>query len=161
MISKAKIKYIRSLELKKNRTAEGLFVAEGPKVVGDLMPTMRLRYVVATESWLKANNTKISAEVEVFDVTEEELRKVSYLQTPQEVWYHNSYCRLVWHREHLLQPRYCRRLQSEGGAGYYGKHCSCEYHLYRHYQIANVASCRISCVRHPTRWRRYLCQRAE
>ena len=32
MISKAKIKYIRSLELKKNRTAEGLFVAEGPKV---------------------------------------------------------------------------------------------------------------------------------
>ena len=85
MISKAKIKYIRSLELKKNRTAEGLFVAEGPKVVGDLMPTMRLRYVVATETWLKANHTKIPAEVEVFDVTEEELRKVSYLQTPQEV----------------------------------------------------------------------------
>ena len=85
MISKAKIKYIRSLELKKNRTADGLFVAEGPKVVGDLMPTMRLRYVVATESWLKANHTKIPAEVEVFDVTEEELRKVSYLQTPQEV----------------------------------------------------------------------------
>ena len=85
MISKAKIKYIRSLELKKNRTAEGLFVAEGPKVVGDLMPTMHLRYVVATESWLKANHTKIPAEVEVFDVTEEELRKVSYLQTPQEV----------------------------------------------------------------------------
>ena len=85
MISKAKIKYIRSLELKKNRTADGLFVAEGPKVVGDLMPTMHLRYVVATESWLKANQTKIPAEVEVFDVTEEELRKVSYLQTPQEV----------------------------------------------------------------------------
>ena len=85
MISKNKIKYIRSLELKKNRTAEGLFVAEGPKVVGDLMPTMRLRYVVATESWLKANQTTIPAEVEVFDVTEEELRKVSYLQTPQEV----------------------------------------------------------------------------
>ena len=85
MISKAKIKYIRSLELKKNRTAEGLFVAEGPKVVGDLMPTMHLRYVVATESWLKANHIKIPAEVEVFDVTEEELRKVSYLQTPQEV----------------------------------------------------------------------------
>ena len=58
MISKAKIKYIRSLELKKNRTAEGLFVAEGPKVVGDLMPTMRLRYVVATESWLKATKQR-------------------------------------------------------------------------------------------------------
>ena len=34
MISKAVIKYVRSLELKKNRLREGLFVAEGPKVVG-------------------------------------------------------------------------------------------------------------------------------
>ena len=36
MISKNLIKYIRSLELKKNRQKEGVFVAEGPKVVGDL-----------------------------------------------------------------------------------------------------------------------------
>ena len=33
MISKNKIKYIRSLELKKNRNKEGKFVAEGFKVV--------------------------------------------------------------------------------------------------------------------------------
>ena len=37
MISKNQIKLIRSLELKKNRKREGLFVAEGPKVVGDLL----------------------------------------------------------------------------------------------------------------------------
>ena len=37
MISKNKIKEIRALERKKIRVAEGLFVAEGPKVVGDLM----------------------------------------------------------------------------------------------------------------------------
>ena len=36
MISKNLIKYIRSLELKKNRQKEGVFVAEGPKVVGDI-----------------------------------------------------------------------------------------------------------------------------
>ncbi len=36
MISKAEIKLIRSLEKKKYRQSEGLFVAEGPKVVGDL-----------------------------------------------------------------------------------------------------------------------------
>jgi len=35
MISKNKIKYIRSLELKKNRNKEGKFVAEGFKVVDD------------------------------------------------------------------------------------------------------------------------------
>ncbi len=36
MISKNKIKYIHSLELKKNRNKEGVFVAEGHKVVEDL-----------------------------------------------------------------------------------------------------------------------------
>ncbi len=37
MITKAQQKLIRSLEQKKYRQREGLFVAEGPKVVGDLM----------------------------------------------------------------------------------------------------------------------------
>ena len=37
MISKNQIKWVHSLELKKNRRREGLFVAEGPKVVGDLL----------------------------------------------------------------------------------------------------------------------------
>ena len=50
MLSKTKIKLIRSLELKKNRQSEGLFVAEGPKVVGDLMPYFRPRLVVATKA---------------------------------------------------------------------------------------------------------------
>ena len=37
MLSKNKIKYIRSLELKKNRKEEQVFVAEGHKLVGDLL----------------------------------------------------------------------------------------------------------------------------
>ena len=37
MLSKAKIKYIRSLELKKYRKAGNVFLAEGPKLVGDLL----------------------------------------------------------------------------------------------------------------------------
>ena len=37
MLSKNKIKYIRSLELKKNRKEEKVFVAEGHKLVDDLM----------------------------------------------------------------------------------------------------------------------------
>ena len=36
MISKNKIKLIRSLETRKGREKAGLFIAEGPKVVGDL-----------------------------------------------------------------------------------------------------------------------------
>ena len=37
MISKNQIKYIHQLELKKFRKQEGLFIAEGHKVVGDLL----------------------------------------------------------------------------------------------------------------------------
>ena len=36
-LSKNRIKYIRSLELKKNRKADKVFLAEGPKLVGDLL----------------------------------------------------------------------------------------------------------------------------
>ena len=37
MISKNKIKYIHSLNLKKNRDAQNVFVAEGSKIVGDIL----------------------------------------------------------------------------------------------------------------------------
>ena len=83
MISKAKIKYIRSLELKKNRKAEGVFVAEGPKVVGDLLATTPAKLIIATSSWMQSNHAKTTGEV--IEVTEEELRKVSFLQHPQQV----------------------------------------------------------------------------
>ena len=42
MLSKNKIKYIRSLELKKKRKEEQVFVAEGHKLVGDLLGTRRV-----------------------------------------------------------------------------------------------------------------------
>ena len=37
MLSKNKIKSFRSLEMKKNRDANDVFVAEGPKVVHDIL----------------------------------------------------------------------------------------------------------------------------
>lgn len=37
MLSKNKIKYIHSLELKKTRKEEQVFLAEGPKLTGDLL----------------------------------------------------------------------------------------------------------------------------
>ena len=83
MLSKAKIKLIRSLELKKNRQSEGLFVAEGPKVVSDLLSYFRPRFIVATRAWLESNARP--AVTEVIEVTDEELAKASFLKTPQEV----------------------------------------------------------------------------
>lgn len=83
MISKNKIKYIRSLELKKNRNKERKFVAEGFKVVDDLLALQPADLIVATGEWLRGKHFR--AETEVIEVTDEELKKVSFLQHPQQV----------------------------------------------------------------------------
>ena len=54
MVSKNQIKFVKSLELKKNRKREGLFVAEGPKVVGDLLRAgFQPHSIFATEEYAK------------------------------------------------------------------------------------------------------------
>lgn len=83
MLSKAKIKLIKSLEMKKFRQAEGLFVAEGPKVVGDLLPHFHCRLLVATDKWLLDNPQPKADEIIV--ATDEELQKASFLKNPQRV----------------------------------------------------------------------------
>ena len=83
MISKNKIKYIRSLELKKNRNKEGKFVAEGFKVVDDLLALQPADLIVATQEWLHGKH--LADQTEVIEVIEEELKKVSFLQHPQQV----------------------------------------------------------------------------
>ena len=86
MISKNQIKYIRQLELKKYRKREGVFVAEGLKVVGDLLRRYQPVAVYATEEWWKEERGKRK---EICDsatiVTDDELRRISFLQHPQQV----------------------------------------------------------------------------
>lgn len=82
-ISKSKIKYICSLELKKNRKEEKVFVAEGPKIIEELTGIFHCRLIVATEEWLK-KNPSVKAD-EIHEVSYNELKKVSMLKTPQEV----------------------------------------------------------------------------
>lgn len=83
MISKNRIRFIKSLRLKKHRLQEGLFVAEGPKVVGDLLEIYPAHSIVATAEWIRSH-AHIHAE-EIIEVSEEELRNVSFLQHPQQV----------------------------------------------------------------------------
>lgn len=83
MISKAKIKYLRSLDLKKNRTSEGVFVAEGPKAVGDLLEKMPAQMIFATPQW--QSDVVLTEATEIYTVTDDELKKISFLQHPQQV----------------------------------------------------------------------------
>lgn len=85
MISKAKIKYIQQLGQKKYRRAEEAFVAEGPKIVGDLMAVTPPLMVVATEEWTAMHHTSLPAATELITVTDDELRRISFLQHPQKV----------------------------------------------------------------------------
>lgn len=79
MISKNQIKFVRQLEQKKNRRKEGLFVAEGPKVVGDLLRAgFKAHSIFATNEWVHQGQA-------FQEVNEEELRRVSFLQHPQQV----------------------------------------------------------------------------
>lgn len=47
-LSKNRIKYIHSLEQKKNRKADKVFLAEGPKLVGDLLGHFPCQFLLAT-----------------------------------------------------------------------------------------------------------------
>lgn len=85
MISKQKLKLIHSLEQKKNRDSEGLFIAEGPKVVGELAPHYACRYLAATTDWIEVNQSIAEGAKEVVKVTHQELKKASLLKTPQNV----------------------------------------------------------------------------
>lgn len=85
MISKNQFKYIRQLEQKKYRRREGLFVAEGIKTVEDLMQRYQPRMLYATDEYLNSRSHLLKAEDGVCRVTDEELRRLSFQQHPQQV----------------------------------------------------------------------------
>ena len=85
MLSKSKIKLIKSLERRKFRDKEGLFVAEGPKVVGELMMRWTPTYVATLPRWAE-NHSELLAQVAECDIVSDEiLRRCSLQSSPQDV----------------------------------------------------------------------------
>ena len=80
MLSKNDIKQVHLLEQKKHRTQSGLFVAEGPKVVGDL-----LRHGFLPQRLLATVDYQSPVPVSTTEISDDELRKLSFLQHPQQV----------------------------------------------------------------------------
>lgn len=85
MISKARIKLIHSLRLKKYRDESGLFVGEGPKVVGELLTVFPCAYLAATGEWIAAHQDLVANISRIDVVSQEELKKASLLDSPQQV----------------------------------------------------------------------------
>lgn len=89
MISKNKIKLIHALESKKYRKIEKLFVAEGHKLVEELLPSFRCAYIAAKKEWIEKHPVLIkelrTKHTEINEVNEDELCKASLLKAPQDI----------------------------------------------------------------------------
>ena len=85
MITKARIKLIKSLEQRKQRNLQHLFVAEGPKLVGELLETMQPYYIAALPEWWTQNSPLVKSACEQDTITPAELQRASLLRTPQQV----------------------------------------------------------------------------
>ena len=86
MLSKSKTKYIQTLGQKKFRDEEGLFIAEGPKIVKDLLEekTVTVKSVYALKEWIQ-DNKKLVGGTELIEIEEADLEKISQLKTPNKV----------------------------------------------------------------------------
>lgn len=89
MFNKTHTKYIQSLHHKKFRDENEVFIAEGPKVVLELLESRVFvcRQLFAVKEWLTSNERTLQkyAGAEIFEVKDFELEKLSLLTTPNNV----------------------------------------------------------------------------
>lgn len=86
MLSKKEIKDIQSLSHKKFRDELNLFVAEGPKIVGELAELIpqQIEKIYAVKQWMQANQSVVQ-KINSVEVNDSELERLSHLQTPNLV----------------------------------------------------------------------------
>lgn len=83
MITKNQVKYIQSLGQKKWRDSEQVFIAEGPKLVNELLIAANCKIIqlYALKEWID----QVKPGIEVIEITIDELEKISQLTTPNQV----------------------------------------------------------------------------
>ena len=83
MITKNQIKYIISLQLKKNRLKEGVFIVEGEKCVAELLrSSFEVVQLFAIKEWIHLNTTVTK---NVVQISQKELKRISALKSPNKV----------------------------------------------------------------------------
>jgi TrmH family RNA methyltransferase len=85
MLSKKQIQYLKQLHLKKNRKREGVFLAEGVKIIDDLLASnLEIHAVYTTEEhieWLNA----IPRDIEIQLCSSNDFSRFSYLKSPDGI----------------------------------------------------------------------------
>jgi len=86
MLSKVRISEIQSLKLRKFRKKQKLFIAEGPKLVGELLNS---KFILHSLYFVDRRKVNIPFEKclddQLFSITEKELSRISLLKTPNQV----------------------------------------------------------------------------
>jgi len=87
MLSKNKIKFINSLKKKKYRKETGLFIAEGVKLVNELLSSgFQVHLLCATPEWMNASNYRKQTNIkELIPITQGELSRISTQINPNQV----------------------------------------------------------------------------
>lgn len=87
MLSKNQIKLINSLKLKKYRKIRRLFLAEGVKLVNELLAShIKVKTIFATFQWI-SNNMHLSNKFKdiIYKIDEDELKRISSLTSPNQI----------------------------------------------------------------------------
>ncbi|MEA3496012.1 MAG: TrmH family RNA methyltransferase, partial [Bacteroidota bacterium] len=89
MISKAQIKIIQSLYQKKYRKQHNLFIVEGVKLTNELiLSELNIHSIFATNEWISQNTNNETLKefhYNINEISDEELKKISSLKTPNQV----------------------------------------------------------------------------
>jgi len=85
MLSKNKIKFLRSLQSKKAREIENCYIAEGDRIVNELLSSnCKIIEIIALAEWIEENNLIIKG-IPYEYASKEELNSISSLTSPQKV----------------------------------------------------------------------------
>ena len=89
MLSKQQIKFVQALSMKKYRQLYGRFIAEGDKIVSEMLNTdYPVDAIYALPDWLEQHADELKhnhSKIIVYEVNEAELKKISCLETPNKV----------------------------------------------------------------------------
>ncbi len=93
MLNRNEVKYIQSLYHKKNRNKEEVFIAEGVKIVPELITGgFGIQKIYGVKDWMSVNRNI----PDVIEISEDELNKISNLETPNKVL-------AIFHKKNIAQ----------------------------------------------------------
>lgn len=85
MLTNSQIKYINSLQAKKYRQKYKQFIAEGEKIINELLNSdLKMDTIYAVKGW-QPDVQSLKNELNIIEVSELELEKISSLTTPNKV----------------------------------------------------------------------------